>query len=464
MKGFNIIRQDYTHRCGGTYALRASPTLQDNLNCRVGLGRNVRMSHHHVMQNVRMSYRHIMHNTRISHHITHNARISTHWVIIIWVFVIGISACTPSSPTPQPEITPEITPSVITENLAPDGARLLMSAEQAESPVIAWMNEAILVTWIGTDSLDVRHFAQWKFDDVWQPVQALSLLTNRPHAQQLVVTTDNIPYLLWLDALPAFPEPQLVWFAPISEDYGINPGALPLSNIETSEFTAIADSMGGIWVVWRGGLIAEPTLYAQQIDSLGRPRFTTAIIENGTHPVLIADSNANTWLFWLSEGVLWRGRWDAGAISDNTPLGLSVGLGAGDLLESFKIGIAGDEAFAFWQVSRSDGSYESYWAHGSLTGATWGANLPIRHDATWLTPNQLMNDDLFAVGIMMNPSPELRIYQWTGSDWWAKREGIQIPSGLFRPPTWLRQNDESAILAWSQPNGLSANLWLWGAD
>lgn len=383
----------------------------------------------------------------------------------LW-FIVGmilLSACTPSSPTPQPEVTPEITQSV-SENKIPIGARLLMTAEQAESPVIAWMDNQILVTWIGTDELDIRHFAQWKLGDVWQPVQALPLLTNRPHNQQLVVTTDNIPYLLWLDALPAFPEPQLIWYAPISEDYGINPGALPLSYMETSQFTAIADNMGGIWVVWRGGLIAEPTLYAQQIDSIGRPRFTTAIIENATHPVLIADSNASAWLFWLSDGVLWRGRWDNGTLSDNTPVGLSVGLGAGDLLESFKIGIAGDEAFAFWHVSRNDGSYESYWSHGSLTGTTWGANLPIKHDATWLTPNSIINDTLYAIGVINMPNNELRIYQWTGSDWWTKRDGIQIPSGLFQAPTWLRQSDESAILAWSQPNGLSANLWLLGAN
>jgi len=380
----------------------------------------------------------------------------------IIIFIV-LSACTPSPPTPQPEITPEITQPVI-ENPTPLGARLLMNAEQTESPVVAWMDNQILVTWIGTDDLDIRHFAQWKLGDNWQPIQALPLLTNRPHGQQIIVTTDNIPYLFWLDALPAFPEPQLVWYAPIGDDYGINPGALPLSNIETSEFTAVANTMGGIWVVWRGGLIAEPTLYAQQIDAIGRPRFTTAIIENATHPVLVHDANKNSWLFWLSEGVLWRGRWDAGILSDNTPVGLSVGLGAGDLLESFKIGIAGDEAFAFWHVSRSDGTYESYWSHGSITGATWGANLPIQHDATWLTPNFLTNDTLYAIGVITAPHHELRIYQWTGSDWWTKREGVQISSGLFHPPTWLRKDDENAILAWSQPNGFSANLWLLGAD
>ncbi len=377
----------------------------------------------------------------------------------LW-FMIGIillSACT-SSPAPTPEIPPNIA------NPTPIGARLLMRAEQSESPAVAWMDDAILVTWIGTDDLDIRHFAQWKFGDSWQNPQALPLLTNRPYAQQLVVTTDNIAYLFWLDALPNFPASQFVWYAPISEDYSINPGALALSNTETAEFTALADANGTIWVVWRGGVVAEPTLYAQMIDSLGRPRFTTNLLENATHPVLIRDADGNAWLFWLSEGTLWRGRWDAGAVSDNTPIGLSVGLGAGDWLEAFKIGVAGDEAFAFWHVSRRDGTTESYWSYGKLDGSTWGANPPMKHDATWLTPNQLVNDDLFAVGVMLNPTPELRIYQWTGDDWWTKRGGISLSSGLFRHPTWLRRSDEESILTWAQPNGISAELWLLGGD
>jgi hypothetical protein len=338
----------------------------------------------------------------------------------------------------------------------------LAGAEQSESPVIAWRDDAILVTWIGTDDQAVRHFAQWQLNGQWQPAQALSVLANRPHAQQLVVTSDTITYLFWLDALPTYPEPQRVWYAPVGENYAINPGALPLSSTETAEFTALAHPDGGIWVVWGGGLLSEPTLYAQYIDRLGRPNVQIRLLENAQHPVLVGDNVGGQWLFWLTDNRLWRGKWDGGQISDPRPLTDSVRLARGTFLEQFVVSIAGEDAFAFWHISERDGSYRTFWAMGALTGENWSA--PQTHSATWLTPNRLMSDTMFAVGVATSTPYDLRIYQWTGNTWWAKHTGIVIPSGLFRPPTWIRRSEGEAILAWSQPNGLSADLWLWGAD
>lgn len=382
-----------------------------------------------------------------------------------WAYLlvlVGLCACSPSD---IPSLSTAIPTTVLSSTptpIIPEGARLLAQGEQSEAPVVAWRDDATLVTWIGTDDQAVRHFAQWQLSGQWQPAQALSLLANRPHAQQLVVTSDTITYLLWLDALPTYPEPQRVWYAPISENYAINPGALPLSSIETAQFTALAHADGGIWVVWRGGLLSEPTLYAQYIDRLGRPNVQARLLENAQHPVLLADASGEQWLFWLTDNRLWRGKWDSGQISDPRPLTDSVRLARGALLEQFVVGIAGTNAFAFWHISERDGSYRTFWAMGALTGENWSA--PQAHSATWLTPNRLQGDMMFAVGVTTSTPYDLRIYQWTGNTWWAKHTGIIISSGLFRPPTWMRRSDTQAILAWSQPNGLSADLWLWGAD
>ncbi|MDX2076260.1 MAG: hypothetical protein SFZ02_07500 [bacterium] len=388
-------------------------------------------------------------------------------IIFLMVMLICLCACGTSSPLPDTTGTPSAPISTVSLSptpIIPSGARMLAQAEQAESPAIAWLKNGLLVTWIGTDDLDIRHFAQWQFNGQWQPAQALSLLTNRPYRQQLVVTTDDIAYLFWLDTLPEFTNPQQLWYAPISENYGITPGAIPLSKTETAEFTALANANGGIWTIWRGGLLAEPTLYAQYIDSLGRQRLATAILENATHPVLVADETDGQWLFWLHEGYIWGGKWENGVVADARELALSVVLAQGDLLEHFTVGIAGDDAFAFWHVSNRDGRYQSYWLMGELNAPNWGTNTPYLHDATWLTPNRLASDTLYAVGVTNSTPYDLRIYQWNGESWWAKREGVMIPSGLLRPPVWMRRSEDEAVLAWSQPNGLSADLWLWGAD
>ncbi|MCL4256089.1 MAG: hypothetical protein KJ043_20195, partial [Anaerolineae bacterium] len=86
------------------------------------------------------------------------------------------------------------------------------------------------------------------------------------------------------------------------------------------------------------------------------------------------------------------------------------------------------------------------------------------HNTLWFTPNQLVADTMTAVGMAMSEPYDLRIYQWTGSYWWAAETGIQIPSALLRPPTWLYRDTEDKILGWSQPYGTSADLWLWTGE
>lgn len=382
---------------------------------------------------------------------------------LICLFILGACGAPPPDATPTPTL---INLMLITPTSPPPtpymavNARLLANAEQAEAPAIAWVDDALLVTWIGTDDLDVRHFGQWRFGDEWQPPQVLSLLTNHPYQQNLVVTSDKIIYLMWLDALPNFPEPQRVWYAPISENYTINPGALSLTTQEAWDYTAIGASNGGIWVVWQGGLRSEPTLYSQFIDSLGRPRFSNPIIENAHQPTLITDAKGLKWLFWLSDNQLWRGRFgDDGTLTDNLALTDSVMLGRGEFIEDFRVGIAGDVAFAFWQVNRRDGQVISYWAYGGLDGMNWTAPQP--HNTTWFIPNQLSTTTMTAIGVAQSEPYDLRIYQWLGSYWWAESTGVRIPSQLLRPPTWLYRDTHDFILGWAQPRGEFADLWLW---
>lgn len=388
--------------------------------------------------------------------------------------ILLLSACSaPLELTATPTLinllyTPRVTPDPNAPMPSPTPSRILdgyflTSAEQVDAPAIAWIDKAVLVTWIGADDIGVYHYAQWRFAEIWRSPQALPILANRPHHQRLIVTRDAIVYLMWLDALPNPTDPQRIWFAPISEDYTIKPGALALSNAEAWDFSAIGAPNGGIWTIWQGGIIAEPTLYRQFIDSLGRPRFSTPILENATHPVLISDSSGQIWLFWLSARQLWRGKWgDDGELTNAMPIGESVGLDLGDLLVDFRVGIAQKTGFAFWQIEKRDGTLISYWSYGDLDSPNWTAPQP--HHTTWFIPNQLVIDTMMAVGMSESNPYDLRIYQWTGSYWWTEETGVPIPSRLLRPATWLYRDAQNWILGWSQPYRTSADLWLWTGE
>jgi len=401
----------------------------------------------------------------------------TNWVskpLVLLFLIFLLSACgAPPDLTATPTLinllhTPRVTPDPNAPIPSPTpssllSGRFLTSVEQAEAPAITWVDDTMLVTWIGADDVAVYHYAQWRFGDVWQRPQALPILANRPYKQKLVTTSDNIVYLIWLDALPNFPEPQRVWYAPISENYTINPGALALTNQEAWDFSAVGISNGGIWTIWQGGILSEPTLYSQFIDSLGRPRFSTPILENATNPILITDRDGQIWLFWLSNQRLWRGKWsEDGVLSDAMAIGDSVRISLGSLLTDFRVGIANGEGFAFWQINQRDGTIVSYWSYGNLDNATWTAPQP--HSTLWFIPNQLVADTMTAVGMAMSEPYDLRVYQWTGSYWWAEETGVEIPSALLRPPTWLYRDADNVMLGWSQPYSASADLWLWTGE
>lgn len=374
-----------------------------------------------------------------------------------------LCACNLSDTHPDITATPTPIVSIATTPFpTPSSGQLLMSAEQIASPAMAWSDEALLVTWIGTDDQDIRHFAQWHYNATWQPIQTLSLLTNNPHHQQLVTIPSGVVYLLWLDALPTYPEPQRIWYAPIAMDYSITPGALPLSNIEARDYTALAHPNGGLWVVWVGGLLSEPTLYGQYIESGGRPRLSERILDNASHPSLVADSIGRQWLFWLSENRLWRAEWHNGVLIRPRAIAESVRLGRGELLEGFSVGIGGEQAVAIWHIIQRDGTPRTFWTVGDLDTDRWTAPQP--HSTLWLTPNQITDTTLYVAGITASEPYHLRIYQWTGDSWWSKHEGVTLGLRLLNPPALMRRPDGQTVLGWSQPNWAFANIWLWQSD
>lgn len=254
----------------------------------------------------------------------------------------------------------------------PDAARITLVGEAltTDGPVVWARENGWVAAWIGSDKADVFQVARPLGGDA-APV-VLPLPPRHPFAQQGVPAAGGRFHLLWLDANAD--ASNRLYSALLSPDLQVIRGPVEVSDGFTQHYAVTAARDGGVRVAWSGGMPAEPSLYTQRIDADGRPLVATRVALNAAWPAL-ATTAREPLLFWRdrTSGNLWRAAFDG---SNAVRLASGVALAAADRIVNVSAAATNTFGVYVWNVTRADGSDESWLTGGSLTASDWPT--PVR--------------------------------------------------------------------------------------
>lgn len=287
---------------------------------------------------------------------------------LIWI-LLWLAGCAPS-PTPHNW-------RIFTLGKAP-----ILDAPAAHLPA----RDDPIAAWIAPQDGGGRfHFWQGDAQNATLPVPS-----RHARAAQIFAGIGGRYHLLWLDqdengqtrlySLLANREPRVELGPPV------------LSTARTEDFAALTDEMGGLWVLWTGGALAEPDLFQQHIDPLGRPGFPTRVAQNA---VFIAAARSDVaWAYWLdNQNIIWRARFDADTFDSPTRLARAPTLSRGDRLVEFYAAHDATRAYLFGNIQRASGEYEAWFATATDHWA-WAPLLVNGEPIRWAAPAATGNTDL----------------------------------------------------------------------
>ena len=205
-----------------------------------------------------------------------------------------LSACTPPS-TSSISITATPEPRTTWGDIIPLG-----QAPYAPAPSVLAYDGEILTSWIGADDERVfQGFRRWQ-DDTLDSTVIPVLDVSAPFAQSIYPADNDGYHLLWMD-IEARTERIQLFSAYLDNTLTTLIAPPSFVSEQVTHYTAIPDIEGALWVVWSGGLLAEPALYHVRIDGLGRPMFPERLRLDGDYPVFAQTLDNRTYLFWISQ-------------------------------------------------------------------------------------------------------------------------------------------------------------------
>ena len=361
-------------------------------------------------------------------------RLSPLWLALLLVTLFA--ACAPA-PTPEPS-----------------SVAVVGQARTTDGPVLWALADGVVAAWVGADEDEVFQVARRMASEA---ALILPLPPRHPFAQQGLLAANDRLHLFWLDAGPD--ETNRLFSALLSPGLQVERGPVVVSDVYTQRYSVFPAADGRAFVAWSGGLAAEPALYTQRIDAEGRPNEVARVALDADWPALAADGEEPA-LFWLdrASGDLWRAGFD-GANAARVAGGLS--LAPGDRIVGVGAAADGERAVFAWNVTRADGSDESWATSGRLDAAGWPAPalLTLTQDGEALPVRWLA----FAPGADATTAAA-QVGQAVGL---AALDGARavgftpvadLSADLIGPPRLLRAADGRALVAWAEPGPDSAAL------
>jgi hypothetical protein len=116
------------------------------------------------------------------------------------------------------------------------------------------------------------------------------------------------------------------------------------------------------------------------VDSIGRPREDAVRLVSDADWPVFAQTSGDTYLFWLrgSDGAALCATFTNGEPGDVRQLSEGVHLHPGDRLDGFHVGVDTGTTYLFWDISRVNGSTETWLASGDMEGAQWAAPTQLK--------------------------------------------------------------------------------------
>ncbi len=248
----------------------------------------------------------------------------------------------------------------------------LAYSEQADAPAL-WASSPLLnMTWIAITDFIHQDMQQWREDDFTRTV-ALRLPSGHPFSQTLLPGGLANTHLLWLDSAENDTSQLRLYGALVPLDMDVARGRVRLSDRLTLRYTAVTDGGSGLWVVWSGGRVDESALFSQRIDAQGRPLPPVQIVSAADWPALIRANDGRIWLFWIEAGGsrVFRALYTEGTVTDTQAITSMPALNPGDRLDTFRAALDNTHVYLFWNITRLDGSHETWWTSAPIAAARW---------------------------------------------------------------------------------------------
>ena len=279
--------------------------------------------------------------------------------IILCLLAMLLTACMPSSSL---SITPTAIPRTAWGDIYTIG-----QASYAPAPNMIVDKGDVLMAWVGEDDERVfQAFRSWRegqLDEIAIPV----LDSFSPFEARIFPADQDGYHLLWLDT--DFDTEKIQLFSAYLDNTLttiIAPDSI--SDQQTSHYTAINEGQGALWVVWSGGLLAEPSLQVVRIDGLGRPMFPERLTLDGDYPVFAKTLDNQVYLFWISRvnQRVMRAAFIDGELENIRAISQLPERATSDRLAEFSVMFDRTHYYLFWNITREDGQSETVFSTAPL--------------------------------------------------------------------------------------------------
>lgn len=314
----------------------------------------------------------------------------------------------------------------------------------------------MIAAWIGMEPAGVHHDARIIGADHTASV-TLPLPPVHPYAQMLLPAGTGAFHLFWLDAPYSDPAAaNRLYHARITPDLTVERGPTDISGGLALRYDAAPLSAGGALIVWSGGVIGEPALYATLLDPLGRPRPPERIEIDADYPALVPYGDDRFGLYALSNGQIIHLVLSGATVTARTVIGAGIFLAADDRLESFTASADSRFDYLFWNVTRGSGGQETWYAFGAFTEGSWHAPAKLRMAASdappaWAAPlerSTLSGEPFLPVAVQYGSEiGTLNVRGASVEGYTPVIDRVQ----LISPPRWIEAPNGASLLTWSQP-------------
>ncbi len=308
------------------------------------------------------------------------------------------------------------------------------------------------------------------------PTVILPLPPVAPRNNTLVPSSGDALHLLWLD-LDDSGTAQL-YSALIEDSLGVFRGPQQVSEIGGRCYATAPAPNGALRVLWQDGNPLQPTLHSATIEQSGLILAQQALAVTDGCPA-VAQTLEATYALWVDGDQLHVAEFLAGGLLDEQAVTMIPTMGEGDHLRVLQTGSDGERLYAFWNVTRANGSHETWFTSGTPDDPTWSAPRQVRFgveemgtfDTTFNTGTtaaaSLSEGDFAAAWVspLRGVTTVLPVTTWVegalgvlyfdnGAVVGYQRV-VDVP-GVLEPPTLRLDQDRHLYLAWAEPQTVGA--------
>jgi hypothetical protein len=356
------------------------------------------------------------------------------------------------------------------------GIFIVGQAEQGDAPAMALTDAGIAFAWVGADDTGVHQDARIFDGTNGSEHVVLPLPPVHPYNQQIVIAGLGGIHFLWLDAEDTSASDSRLFSAFINRRLQNELGPIRVSDRATLRYDYVSNADGSLWVVWSGGQVVEPSLYGNFVDASSRPRDAQLLTPNADYPTLIRTVEGTVVLFWMQVSThrVYRAILGDGVLSDAQSVTSAPTLERGDRLVSMKVGLDSTEGYLFWNVTRADGTFETWYAHGLLDSTTWSVpkrlGIEVVADETFVTgynsgtAQEATNGDLWlswgspatgqydVLAVAGQIGDGLAVIYFSGGEVVGYQGITTLTHRLIGMPKLLTDRNRHLYLSWSEPN------------